>query len=195
MFFFGTGVIIIEIYIRNWIQNFYDPNNGPLFSKDDVNYFYQYQGMVGTSVTFVLMFPTAKVIDKLSPKVMIPIAFIQRALVNFVYFRISSPKSLYFYIVAPLQHYTFFFMQVQLVTYIQKKFPKNVRSILTTLYVMCIQLGSLSFTLIAQQLFNIYGFRIPFLAITLSDVAIASICVILAVFGLITNKKLDQEKM
>ena len=27
MLFFGTGAIIIEIYIRNWIYNFYDPEN------------------------------------------------------------------------------------------------------------------------------------------------------------------------
>jgi len=43
MFFFGTGAIIIEIYIRNWIYNFYDPENpegSVLHSLDDVNYYY-----------------------------------------------------------------------------------------------------------------------------------------------------------
>ena len=117
-FFTGCMAIIIEIYIREWIYSFYDPVNGPLFTKDDVNYYYQYQGTVGTCVTFILLIPTAKIIDKITPKILLPLAFLQRAGVSFIYFFARGPNSIEFYIVAPLLHLSFFFSFISLGAYL-----------------------------------------------------------------------------
>ena len=141
--------IIIEIYIREWIYSFYDPENGPLHTLDEVNYYYQYQGTVGTCVTFFFLIPTAKIIDKISPKFLLPFAYLQRAGVSFIYFWARGPKSIEFYVIAPLLHLSFFISFISLGAYLQKKFPKAVRGILTTIQAVFQQLGLLLFTLIA----------------------------------------------
>ena len=51
------------------------------------------------------------------------------------------------------------------------------------------QLGLLLFTLIAQYIFNRFGFRAPFLLQAITDSSVALFCIILALFGVIKSEK------
>jgi len=57
-----------------------------------------------------MMIPTAKIIDNVSPKIMLIFGFLQRAVFNYSYFYMNDPTNIMFYIVAPFYHYGIFFL-------------------------------------------------------------------------------------
>ena len=56
---------LADTYLMSWLESFIDKKNGPLFSKDEAVYLYQYQGVSGAIASFVLLYFFGKITDKL----------------------------------------------------------------------------------------------------------------------------------
>lgn len=185
---------MIEIYIRNWIYNFYDKDNGPLYSVDEVNDLYQYQGTAGTIFCCIMMLLLAKITDMIGPSVLLTFGFAQKSLINFAIFCAPSPKNWMFYAFMPMVHWGYIYLAVQITSYAIQKYPKNVRGIMTNLLGICGSLGGVVFINIIQWVFNNYGFRSPFLAVCFIDAGVTVICVVMSLLGCITKTKGREEE-
>ena len=72
----------------------------------------------------------AKFIDKVDPRILMPICLLLRALCFQALFMCKDPKGLLFKIVGPLSHSCFSLVVVSFMSFYTKMFPKEIRGIL-----------------------------------------------------------------
>lgn len=89
---FSAGpMVIFEFYIINWLQGFYNEDIGPFMAQEEVNTYYQTQGILGSLLTIVIICFIGKAVDYISIMITIPCSFLFRAFVFFLVYKIQDP--------------------------------------------------------------------------------------------------------
>ena len=81
-------LVLLELYMYMWLSTFSGQNG---FTDDDVDYYYQTQGVVGPVLTFALLYFFGHLVDKMNSKISIPCAFIFRAFIMSSCYMINDP--------------------------------------------------------------------------------------------------------
>lgn len=100
--------VISNTFMMIWLQSLYkDDSTGLIKNKDDINFYYQYQGVSGCVLSFIFLYIFGKLADNLPAKIMVPTSFVLRGIFYSLMYLVESPDSLLFYTVTPLYHVTY----------------------------------------------------------------------------------------
>ena len=118
----------------------------------------------------------------MSIKVSLPIVLLFRSMVLFALYTIKDPDTWFFYLVIPILHVTYFASILVCVSYIAKMFPKDIRGMLNSVIGVAGAISGWLYLIYCDYLFK-KSARLPFLGISLSDIAITLLVIILVSSG------------
>ena len=72
----------------------------------------------------IVIFPIGLLINAISPKIYMPLFYLIRSGILFLFYNSKDPKGAYFIIVAPLMHIGMNSTQVAVMSYQQAQYPK-----------------------------------------------------------------------
>jgi hypothetical protein len=143
---------------------------------------YEFQGIAGCLATFLFAGPIGKLSDLVSPKTFLPIMFLARSLNFFLAFKINDPNKLPFYVIAPMLHVTFHFVNMSYQAYLTKMYPGEIRGMMTSVQSISATLSMVVFLNVCNSL-NKHDSKYPFMAISIIDAFTSVLLVILASVG------------
>ena len=84
---------LVTVFMQGFIKSFAEGDH-PKIEKPKVMELYQYQGTVGCVCGLLLMAPIGYAVSKLSPKIWLPFAFLFRAMISILIFKIEDPSGI-----------------------------------------------------------------------------------------------------
>ena len=115
---------------------------------------------------------------------MLPITFLFRAGVYYMCYIIKDPwdQKVRYYATVPFIHVSLYMVNMVILTYLSKMYPKNIRSICMTACSIFGAIGGFIFPAYFEYLYEINP-SMPFLGVTYFDTGSAILCLILFLFG------------
>lgn len=92
------------------------------------------QGTLGCILAFLFLGFFGFLIDKISVKIMLPITFLIRAGVYYMCYTIKDPwnHKVRFFMTVPFIHVSLYMVNMTILSYLQKMYPKNIRGLCMT---------------------------------------------------------------
>ena len=133
--------------------------------------------MIIATVGAAIVFPiVGYVCDRISPTKFAPFAFIARFICCCFFYTLTSPNSIYAYIICALIVISTVIEQISMDSIFAKNLPKETRGVLNGFYSFLGQLGILIFSFIAGWSFDAIGPKSPFALIGIIDILFALLC-------------------
>lgn len=141
-----AGYKMIGMYMQSWLQSFstdhkYGEHHSTI-TKEQATEIFQVQGIVGCVVTICLEPFIAKVIDAVSPKIIIPTFIILRGMLCIGIYLISDPTAWTFWLVNPLLQLVYHSTSLAIISFLTSMYPAEVRGLMTTVQGICSQAGA-----------------------------------------------------
>mmetsp|Transcript_27474 Transcript_27474/g.37326 ORF Transcript_27474/g.37326 Transcript_27474/m.37326 type:complete len:136 (+) Transcript_27474:936-1343(+) len=126
---------------------------------------------------------TGYLADRISPRIMIPVAFSCRAIVTINFLELERPDTLWAYILSTLMVVFSLFESVSVEVLFLKKLPGDIRGVMTSLFGIFGMAGILIFTLVGSIIYEDTGAEGPFIVLFCCDVFVATLVIILGCCG------------
>mmetsp|Transcript_11304 Transcript_11304/g.15501 ORF Transcript_11304/g.15501 Transcript_11304/m.15501 type:complete len:212 (+) Transcript_11304:854-1489(+) len=173
--------VLLSVYVLLWVTQFVD--SGVLENEKEAAIVYSQLAMISVLLGLSFVPLSGYLADKISPRFLIPVAFLSRAIVVNSFVGLDRPDTFAAYFLCSFMMVTSLLEVVSIEVLYLKKMPGDIRGVMTSLFGLFGMLGVLIFTYVGSVIYESSGANGPFVVLGSCDMIIAIMVIVLGCCG------------